>query len=75
MYMDSKTYDILSWFSAFIPLVVTFVGTVLTATGVGESTTNMILIIIGAVGTFLNGTLKISSAHYYKNAGGQNDNS
>lgn len=65
--MSNKTYDILNWLSAFIPLLVTFVGTVLTATGVGESTTNMILIIIGAVGTLLNGTLKISSAKYYRN--------
>lgn len=70
MKMSNNLYDILNWVAAFIPLLVTFVGTVLTATGVGEATTNMILIIIGAVGTLLTGTLKISSAKYYKS---QND--
>lgn len=66
MKMSNELYDLLNWLSAFVPLVVTFVGTVLTATGVGEATVNMILIIIGAVGTLLNGTLKISSAKYYR---------
>lgn len=66
MKMSNKLYDILRWVSNFIPLLVTFVGTILTVTGVGETTVNMILVIIGAVGTLLNGTLEISSKHYYK---------
>ena len=66
MKITNKAYDILRWVSNFIPLVVTFVGTVLTVTGVGEATVNVVLVIIGAVGTLLNGTLEISSKHYYK---------
>ena len=67
MKMSSDTYDKLTWLSNLIPLIVAFVGTVLAAVGIGEATINTVLIIIGAVGTLLNGILQISSKNYYKN--------
>lgn len=65
--LSSETYDKLKWLSDLIPLIITFCGTVLAAVGVGDAIANVVLIILGALGTFLNGFLQISSKTFYKN--------
>jgi len=67
MKLTNKTYDIISWISKLVPLLVTLVGAILTALGVGEATINSVLMILGACGTFLNGLLEISKQYFNAN--------
>ena len=66
MKLSDKKYDFMTWLAKFVPLVVTFAGSVLPQLGVGDDTCNIILVIIGAVGAFINGMLEISSTIYNK---------
>ncbi len=66
MIMPSKLYDILKLIAGIIPLVVTAFGTIALAVGMGEDLVNIILIVIGAVGTFLKGLIEYCKANYYK---------
>lgn len=66
MIMPSKLYDILKLIAGIIPLIVTAFGTISLALGMNEDKVNVILIIIGAVGTFIKGLIEYCKAHYYK---------
>ena len=66
MTLPSKIYDILKFLVKFIPLLVAFLGTVLKVLGTGETTVNIILVILGAVGTLVQGLLEICRANHYK---------
>ena len=66
MIMPSKLYDILKLIAGIIPLIVTAFGTIALAVGMSEDTVNVILIIIGAIGTFIKGLIEFCKANYYK---------
>ena len=66
MILPSKLYDVLKLIAGIIPLIVTAFGTIALAVGMGEEKVNIVLIIIGAVGTFIKGFLEICKANYYK---------
>ena len=66
MILPSKVYDILKFLVRFIPLLVTFVGTVALVLGASEQTVNIILVILGAVGTLVEGLIEICKANHYK---------
>lgn len=63
--MSNKVYDILKYISlVFYPAVVVLVGTILTA--LGNENTEVILIIMTAIETFLGTILGISNVQYKK---------
>ena len=66
--MSNKVYDILKYVAlVFYPAVVVLVGTILTA--LGNPNTEVILIIMTAIETFLGTILGISNANYKKKVG------
>ena len=66
MTLPSKVYDIMKFIVKFVPLLVAFIGTVFKVIGIGEETINIILVILGAVGTLVQGLLEICRANHYK---------
>lgn len=66
MILPSKLYDILKLIAGIIPLVITAFGTIATALGMGEEKVNVILIVIGAVGTFIKGLIEFCKSNYWK---------
>ena len=63
--MSNKIYDILKYIAlVFYPAVVVLVGTILTA--LGNENTEVILIIMTAIETFLGTILGISNVQYKK---------
>ncbi len=66
MILPSKLYDILKFIAGIIPLIVTAFGTISLALGMGEDQVNVILIVIGAIGTFLKGFIEYCKSQYYK---------
>lgn len=65
MKMSNKVYDVLKWISMIVlPLFITMLGTILNALKVAN--TDVILIILGAVSTFLGGILTKSNIDYKK---------
>lgn len=66
MIMPSTLYDILKLIAGIIPLIVTAFGTISLALGMNEEKVNVILIVIGAVGTFIKGLIEFCKANYYK---------
>jgi len=66
MTLPQKLYDTLKFIVKFVPLLVAFLGTVLKVLNVGEDTINIILVILGAVGTLVQGLLEICRANHYK---------
>lgn len=66
MTLPSKIYDILKLIAGIIPLIVTAFGTIAIALGMGEEQVNVILIVIGAVGTFIKGLIEFCKSNYYK---------
>ena len=66
--MSNKVYDILKYIAlVFYPAVVVLVGTILTA--LGNENTEVILIIMTAIETFLGTILGISNVQYKKKVG------
>lgn len=66
--MSNKIYDILKYIAlVFYPAVVVLVGTILTA--LGNENTEVILIIMTAIETFLGTILGISNVQYKKKVG------
>ena len=66
--MSNKVYDILKYIAfVFYPAVVVLVGTILTA--LNYSNTEVVLIIMSAVETFLGAILGYSNAQYNKKVG------
>lgn len=66
MVLPSKVYDVMKFIVKFVPLLVAFIGTVFKVLGIGEDTINIILVILGAVGTMVQGLLEICRANHYK---------
>lgn len=65
MIKNSKVYDVLKYISfVFYPALVTLVGTILTA--LNYANTEVVLIIMTAVGTFLGSILGYSNVQYKK---------
>lgn len=65
MILPAKLYDVLKFLVKFVPLIVTFIGAI-GKVCMTNDTVNTILIIVGAVGSLLEGTLQIFKAKYYK---------
>lgn len=66
--MSNKVYDVLKYIAlVFYPAVVVLVGTILTA--LGNENTEVILIIMTAIETFLGTILGISNVQYKKKVG------
>ena len=66
--MSNKVYDILKYIAfVFYPAVVVLVGTILTA--LNYANTEVVLIIMSAVETFLGAILGYSNAQYKKKVG------
>ena len=67
MKLPNKVYDILKWISCIcIPAVVTFLGVVLGVLEVNPKTVNVIVTIIGAVGTLIGALIGVSTVKYNK---------
>lgn len=65
--MSDRTYNVLKWVSMIcIPAVVTFLTTVLPAVGVEASVSNVVITVVGAVGTLLGTLIGISTYQYNK---------
>ena len=66
MTLPSKVYDIMKFIVKFVPLLVAFIGTTFKVLGIGEATINIILVILGAVATMVQGLLEICRGNYFK---------
>lgn len=65
MKISNKLYDILKWVAIIaIPALVTFLSVVLGVLEVNPKTTNIIVTILGAVGTLIGALIGISSINY-----------
>lgn len=65
--MSDRAYNVLKWVSMIcIPAVVTFLTTVLPAVGVEASVSNVVITVVGAVGTLLGTLIGISTYQYNK---------
>lgn len=65
--MSDRAYNVLKWVSMIcIPAVVTFLTTVLPAVGVDASVSNVVITVVGAVGTLLGTLIGISTYRYNK---------
>ena len=70
MKLPNKVYDILKWIACIcIPAVVTFLGVVLGVLDVDPKTVNIIVTIIGAVGTLIGALIGVSTIAYNKENG------
>lgn len=70
MKISNKVYDILKWVSVIcIPALVTFLGVVLGVLDVDAKTVNIIVTIIGAIGTLIGSLIGISTSAYNKQKG------
>ena len=67
MRLSNKVYDWLKWISCIcIPAVVTFLGVVLGVLEVDPKTVNIIVTIIGAIGTLIGTLIGVSTISYNK---------
>lgn len=65
--LPNKVYDWLKWISCIcIPAVVTFLGVVLGVLEVDPKTVNIIVTIIGAIGTLIGTLIGVSTISYNK---------
>jgi len=70
MKLPNKVYDVLKWIACIcIPAVVTFLGVVLGVLDVDPKTVNIIVTIIGAVGTLIGALIGVSTIAYNKENG------
>ena len=68
----SKVYDVLKWISCIcIPAVVVFLGVVLGVLEVNPKTVNIILTILGAIGTLIGSLIGVSTVKYNKEQNAQ----
>ena len=71
--LPNGVYDWLKWISVIcIPAVVTFLGVVLGVLDVNPKTVNVIVTIIGAIGTLIGALIGVSTSTYNKQKGEQN---
>lgn len=66
MILPEKVYEVLKFITKCVSPVVTLVGAIFMAIGISESTTTLVLTIIGAVGTFLGKIVEVCKANWYK---------
>jgi len=67
MKIPNKVYDILKWVALIcIPAIVTFLSVVLGVLDVNPKTVNVIVTIIGAIGTLIGTLIGVSTANYNK---------
>ena len=66
MISPEKVYETLKFIAGIIPLIVTFLGSTLLVLGVAESTTTIVLTVVGAVGTLIKGIVEKCKATWYK---------
>ena len=71
MKLKNKTYDKLKWIcTILIPALATFIGVVFGVCGVPANITNIIITILGAIGTFIGALIGISTTNYNKDKEG-----
>ncbi len=66
MILPEKLYETLKFIAGIIPLIVTFLGSTLLVLGVSESTTTIVLTVVGAIGTLIKGIVEKCKATWYK---------
>ena len=67
MKIPDKVYDILKWVALIcIPALVTFLSVVLGVCEVDPKVTNIVLTILGAIGTLIGSLIGVSTANYNK---------
>ena len=72
MRLPNKVYDVLKWISCIcIPAVVVFLGVVLGVLEVNPKTVNIILTILGAIGTLIGSLIGVSTVKYNKEQNAQ----
>ena len=64
--LPQKAYEIVKFIVKFIPLFVTFLGTVLLTCGAADAVVSVILTIVGAIGALAEGLIEICKANHYK---------
>ena len=65
--MSNKVYDVLKWISVIlIPSLTWFLGTILPVLKVDVDITNVVVVCIGAFGTFLGALIGVSTIKYNK---------
>jgi len=67
MKISNRVYDVLKWIALIcIPAIVTFLSVVLGVLDVNPKTVNVIVTIIGAIGTLIGTLIGVSTANYNK---------
>lgn len=66
MTLPKKVYEVMKFIVQLIPVIVTFVGATFIAFGISETTVNIVLVVLGAVGTALTGVVQICRANHWK---------
>lgn len=68
--LPNGVYDVLKWIACIcIPALVTFLGVVLGVLEVNPKTVNIIVTILGALGTLIGGLIGVSTIEYRKTEG------
>lgn len=66
MTLPKKVYEGLKFVVQLVPVLVTFIGATFIACGVNETAVNIILIILGAIGTAMTGVVQICRSNHWK---------
>ena len=66
MTLPKKVYEGLKFAVQLIPVIITFIGGTFIVCGISETTVNIILVVLGAVGTALTGLVQICRANHWK---------
>ncbi len=66
MILPESIYEALKFIAGIIPLIVTFLGSTLLVLGVSESTTTIVLTVVGAIGTLIKGIVEKCKSTWYK---------
>ncbi len=66
MILPESIYETLKFIAGIIPLIVTFLGSTLLVLGVSESTTTIVLTVVGAIGTLIKGIVEKCKSTWYK---------
>jgi membrane protein DedA with SNARE-associated domain len=67
MKLKNEIYDVLKWISCIcVPAIVTFLGVVLGVLDIDPKTVNIIVTIIGAIGTLIGALIGVSTSAYNK---------
>lgn len=66
MTLPKKVYEGLKFVVQLVPVLVAFVGSTFLVLGINESTVNIVLVMLGAVGAALTGVVQICRANHWK---------